>query len=69
MSYGAGRRHSLDPALLWLGHRPMATALIQPLAWEPPYAAGAALKIQKQQQQKTTVGFMSKELMSQETFH
>ena len=30
--------------LLWLWRRPGATALIQPLAWEPPYAAGAALK-------------------------
>ena len=30
--------------MLWLGHRPAATALIRPLAWEPPYAAGAALK-------------------------
>ena len=33
-----------DPALLW--HRPAATALIGPLAWEPPYATGAALKRQ-----------------------
>jgi len=32
----------LDPALLWLWRRPVATAPIQPLAWEPPYAAGAA---------------------------
>ena len=30
---------------LW--HRPAATAPIRPLAWEPPYAAGAALKRQK----------------------
>ena len=27
---------------LWL--RPVATALIQPLAWDPPYAVGAALE-------------------------
>ena len=33
-----------DPALLWLWRRPAATALIGPLAWEPPYAAGVALK-------------------------
>ena len=33
-----------DPALLWLWRRPVATAPIQPLAWEPPNAAGAALK-------------------------
>jgi len=34
----------MDPELLWLWCRPAATALIQPLAWEPPYAAGAALE-------------------------
>ena len=33
-----------DPALLWLWHRPVATAPIGPLAWEPSYAAGAALE-------------------------
>ena len=33
--------------LLWLRHRPVAVALIRPLAWEPPYAEGAALKIKK----------------------
>ena len=32
------------PALLWLWHRLAATALIRPLAWEPPYAAGVALE-------------------------
>ena len=41
-----------DPALLWLWHRPVATALIQPLAWEPPYAAGAALEKAKRQKNK-----------------
>ena len=30
--------------MLWLWVRPVATALIRPLAWEPPYAAGAALE-------------------------
>ena len=36
-----------DPALLWLWCRPGVTAPIQPLAWEPPYAKGAALKRQR----------------------
>ena len=36
-----------DLALLWLWCRPAATALIQPLAWEPPCVAGAALKRQR----------------------
>ena len=47
MSYGGGRRQSLDLTLLWLWHRPVATAQIQPLAWEPPYAVGVALKKKK----------------------
>ena len=33
-----------DTALLWLWCRLVATAPIRPLAWEPPYATGAALK-------------------------
>ena len=33
-----------DPVMLWLWHRPMATALIGPLAWELTYAKGVALK-------------------------
>ena len=41
MSYGVGHRHSTDLALLWLWHRPAATAPIRPLAWEPPYATGS----------------------------
>ena len=44
MSCGVGHRGSSDLALLWLWHRPAATALIRPLAWEPPYATGVALK-------------------------
>ena len=45
-SCGVGHRCGLDLALLWLWCRPAATALIRPLAWQPPYAAGAALKRQ-----------------------
>ena len=30
----------------------MATALIRPLAWEPPYAMGAAQEIEKKKQKK-----------------
>ena len=41
-----------DLALLWLWCRPAATTLIRPLAWEPPYAAGAALKGQKTKKKK-----------------
>ena len=38
--------------LLWLWHRPAATALIRPLAWEPPYATGVALEMAKRQKKK-----------------
>ena len=34
-------------ALLWLWCRPVDAAPIQPLAWEPPYAAGVTLKRKK----------------------
>ena len=44
MSRGVGHRHGLNPELLWLWCRPVATAPIQPLAWEPTYTMGAALK-------------------------
>ena len=37
-----GSQMRSDPALLWFWRRPVATAPIQPLAWEPPYAVGAA---------------------------
>ena len=48
MSCGVGHRRGLDLALLWLWCRPATVALIQPIAWEPPYALGEALKRQKQ---------------------
>ena len=47
MSCGVGGRCSSVPALLWLWCRPVATALIGPLAREPPYASGVVLKRQK----------------------
>ena len=47
-----GHRHGSDLALLGLWHRPAAVALIGPLAWEPPYAAGAALKRPKKKQKQ-----------------
>ena len=38
-----------DPALLWLWCRLAAVAPIRPLAWEPPYAVGAAQEMAKRQ--------------------
>ena len=50
---GVGHRCNSDPMLLWLWYRPAATAVIRPLAWEPPYAVAAALKRQKTKKRKT----------------
>ena len=52
MSCGAACRCSSDPVLLWLWCRLAAIALIRPLAWEPPYAMGAALEMAKRQKTK-----------------
>ena len=47
MSCGVGHRCGLDLVLLWLQYRLVATAPIQHLVWEPPYAVGVALKKKK----------------------
>ena len=39
-------------ALLWLWCSLVATALIQPLAWEFPYATNVALKRQKEKEKR-----------------
>ena len=49
MSCGIGWT-GLDPALLWC--RPAATALNRLLAWELPYATGAAPKKRKKKEEK-----------------
>ena len=57
-----------DPALLWsqmqLGslwfwRRPVTAALIRPLAWEPPYATGVALKRQKKEKEKKKLSHLT----------
>ena len=48
MSCGVVHRGSSDLMWLWLWRRPVAIALIQPLAWETPYASVAALKRKKE---------------------
>ena len=55
MSCGVGRKHSLDLTLLWLWRRPVAIALIQPLAWEPPYTMGVALKKKQKKKRKVAL--------------
>ena len=44
MSCEVGLRCGSHPKIRWLWCRRTAAALIQPLAWELPYAARAALK-------------------------
>ena len=53
MSCGVGRKCGLDPAWLWLRLRCRlaVTALIGPLAWEPPNAMGEALKKKKEEEE------------------
>ena len=49
-----------DPVFLWLWCRLAATALIEPLAWEPPYAGAVGLKRQKKKKKLT---FLIQEIM------
>ena len=53
MSCGIGHRRGLDPVLLWLWCRQAATAPIQPLAWEPPYAKVSDPRKRQKKKQKT----------------
>ena len=52
MSCGVVCRLSSDLALLWLWRRLAATAPIQPLAWECPYAVGSPKKTKKKRERK-----------------
>ena len=58
MSCGVGGRRGLEPSLLWLWRRLAAVAPIQPLAWELPYAGGAALKRKKKNLPKLRVNII-----------
>lgn len=50
MSCSIGHRYG--SVLLWLRCRPKATAAIEPLAQEPPYATGMAVKREKKRKEK-----------------
>ena len=52
VSCGVGRRCGSDPELLCLRCRLTVVAPFQPLAWEPPYAVGAAQEMAKRQKKK-----------------
>ena len=53
MSCGVGCRRGSDLVWLWLWRRPAALAPIRPLAWEPPYAEGVALKKEKKRKENS----------------
>ena len=63
LSCGVGRRLGWDPGWLWLWRRPAATALIRPLAWEPPYALGVTLKSEKKKKEKRGIHILKKKLI------
>ena len=63
-SYGVGHRHGSDLMLLWLWGRPAAAALIGPLAWEPPYATGVALKWKKKKKRMKKGGSMLNSMLN-----
>ena len=56
VSCSVGHRRCSGPALLWLWCRPAAAAPIGPLAWEPPYAVGVALKRRKRKTKSSLMG-------------
>ena len=52
MSSGLSHRCSSDLVLVWLWLKLVATARIQPLAWEPTYAMGVALNTKDRKKKK-----------------
>ena len=58
VSCGVCHRLGLDLALLWLWHRPVARALIRPLAWKPPYSMGVAQEKAKRQKKEKKNGYI-----------
>ena len=71
MNSGVGHRCSSNPSLLWLWRRPEATALIRPLAWESPYAAGAALEKRKKKKKEAVLQLViiTKQQCEHSSFH
>ena len=58
VSCGISHRRGSDPVWLWLSCRLAVAALIRPLAWEPPYAAPAALKRKKEKKPTEVMGVL-----------
>ena len=60
---GLGRKCSSDPSLLWPWPRLATAASLRPLAWELPYAMGAALKKREKQNKQTNKKNRKKEFL------
>ena len=60
MSCGVVHRPGSDPPWLWLWHRLAVTALIRPLAWESPFAAGMELKRTEDKRRKKKKNLLTK---------
>ena len=60
--WGVGRRHSSDPALLWLWNRLAAAAPIRLLAWEPQNAESATVK-RPEKKKKSRLTTLESELL------
>ena len=69
VSYGVGRRRGSDLVLLWLWCRLAAAASIQPLAWEPPYVMGEALKKKERKENAVSMPSIYPSLGMGGTFH
>ena len=61
MSCGVGRRCSSD--VVWLWRRPAATGPTGPLAREPPYARGVALKKEERERKQMGIFFWNNLLL------
>ena len=55
--------------MLWLWCRLVAAALIQPLAWKLPYAAGTALKRKKKKKKKKKRRICAPEILHKTQIH
>ena len=62
VNFSVGPRHGLYSVLLWLWCRLAAAAPIRPLAWELPYATGAALKSKKYNKKRKLKTYAQKHL-------
>ena len=59
MNCGVSHRHGWDPMQQWLWHRPAATALIWPPAWEPPICYKCSPPTPKKKKERKKLGILN----------